>query len=107
MVIEGTVTITPDTVLLDMSPGPCRYDERSTVSTSISYRCADVLVGFDRSNPLMRASYAVPMLESVPVRVCVRYTTNAAGQQTCAQFGTEYQERRVMRNGLLRLTRAG
>ena len=104
-ILQGTVTISHDTVIVDMSPGPCAYEDRSRTSTNISYRCAGVLVGFDRTNPLMRAYYSTSILERVPVRVCVRYVTNAAGQQVCAQYGTDYEERRVQKSGLLRLQR--
>ena len=104
-IIQGTVTIASDTVVIDMSPGPCSYEDRSIASTNISYRCAGVLVSFDRSNPLMRAYYSMSILERVPVRVCVRYVTNASGQQVCAQYGTDYEERRVQRSGTLRLLR--
>ena len=104
-VLEGTVTITSDSVIIDMSPGPCRYDERSATSTNISYRCADVFVGFDRSNPLLRSFYSVRVIERVPVRVCTRYGTNSQGQQVCLQYGTDYQERSATRSGTLRLQR--
>lgn len=104
-IIQGTVTIARDTITIDMSPGPCSYEDRSRTSTNISYRCAGVLVGFDRTNPLMRAYYSTSVLERVPVRVCIRYATNSSGQQVCAQFGTDYEERRVQKSGLLRLQR--
>jgi hypothetical protein len=104
-IIQGTVTIELDTVFIDMSPGPCSYEDRSIASTNISYRCAGVLVSFDRTNPLMRAYYSMSIIERVPVRVCVRYVTNSSGQQVCAQYGTDYEERRVQKSGLLRLQR--
>lgn len=104
-VLEGTVTILSDSVIIEMSPGPCRYEERSRTSTNISYRCADVLVGFNRSNPLLRSFYSVRVIERVPVRVCTRYGTNAQGQQVCLQYGTDYQERSATRTGSLRLQR--
>ena len=104
-VLEGTVTILSDSVIIDMSPGPCRYEERSRTSLNIAYRCADVYVSFDRSNPLLRSYYSVSVIERVPVRVCTRYETNAQGQQVCVQYGTDYQERRATRTGSLRLQR--
>ncbi|HYC50634.1 MAG TPA: hypothetical protein VEB19_05925 [Gemmatimonadaceae bacterium] len=104
-VLQGTVTILRDSVIVDMSPGPCSYEIRSATSPSISYRCAGVLVTFDRSNPVLRANYNTSVIERVPVRVCVRYATNSSGQQVCTQWGTDYEERRATRTGTLRLNK--
>src|SRR5829696_405394 len=47
IVLEGILTVTADTIELDLSPGPCRYDEQSAGSSVIRYRCADVSISID------------------------------------------------------------
>jgi hypothetical protein len=103
--LEGILTITRDTIEVNMTPGPCRYEDQSRSSLFIRYKCADVFVSVDRANPLNRSSYWMSVLERVPVRVCARYGTNAAGNQVCVAYTNTYEERRVNRSGRLLLNR--
>lgn len=103
--LEGTVEITRDSVTIDMTPGPCRYDELSSRNTTFRrYQCADVIITVDRVHPATRVGYALTTNVQVPVRTCVRYGTGDAARQ-CLQYLNSLEDRRVWRTGRLRLSR--
>lgn len=103
--IEGHFVVGEDSVDVDAYPGPCRYErERSNVLT-IVYRCGDVTYAFDRTDPVRKASYSTVVHVKATRQVCIRYTTNNAGQQVCAQMSTETYYRDSRRSGLLRVER--
>jgi hypothetical protein len=103
LTLQGEVTVEADTILVEVNHGLCHYDQLRSRGTTISYNCSDVLLYFDRHNPTDRARYSVVTTIRVPVRTCIRYTTNAAGQVVCAQMGTRMEWRDVRRSGRLRL----
>lgn len=108
ILLEGTITVERDTIVLDGNPGPCYYEAMSaSQNRSIVYRCGETRFYFDREDPLRQVTYRVPTTVRQPVRTCAVYTTNANGQQVCTRWQTEYIERSVMRSGRLRLTRVG
>ena len=105
MDIEGEFVVLADTVTVDARPGPCRYDTRTTGAGPITYLCGEVTLTFDRQDPVERASYAVDMHARGTETVCIRYTTNAAGRQVCAQTANQVVDRKVRQSGRLRAIR--
>jgi hypothetical protein len=104
LTIEGSVFVTHDSVVVDATPGPCRYDSQLSHATGpIVYRCADVTFWFDRYDPVGRATYHTSTLVTEHHTVCVRYTADASGHQVCAQSETQTSERQVSVNGTLHM----
>lgn len=104
--IEGTLMVVADTVLVDLLSGPCRSIlEPSTRPRGLAYDCADVTLYFDRDDPVNRASYSMQTTVTDKKNVCVRYGTNAQGQQICLENKIETVERKVTKSGRLRLHR--
>ena len=69
-IFEGQFTVLVDTVLLDATPGPCRYDREASNGSAIRYRCGDVSVAFDRKDPVEKATYVVSVLIIDQQRSC-------------------------------------
>jgi hypothetical protein len=106
VILEGEITVEPDTILVDAAPGPCRYDGLRSRSTTVVYRCGiDVALYFDRDNPIDRAQYSLVTTVQVPFRTCTRYTMTTDGRRICAQTRTEMVPREVRREGRLRMER--
>lgn len=105
--IEGTLTISGDTIIVDARPGPCRYDEQASWGKNhpFTYRCADITVTVDRYNPIGRALYRTTTTVNDRRTVCVRYEVNSAGQRVCAQQETQVIPREVSLSGNLHPTR--
>jgi hypothetical protein len=100
--LDGEFTVTQDTIILDASSGSCRYDESSSRTTNLVYRCTDAVFMFDRRDPINHASYVVTTTVRVPVRTCAITSVDSSGRQVCTRYKTEYEERRVQRTGRLR-----
>ena len=99
--LEGILVIEADTLSIEATPGPCRYDQMRSNVLTVSYTCADVYYTFDRTDPLLTARYsAVAHLRDSRV-TCARYTVTSTGQQVCAETRTETVYRDVRRSGLL------
>ena len=102
--IDGRVLVTHDSVVVDATPGPCRYDTQASHATGpIVYQCAEVTLSFDRYDPIGRASYRTTTMVTEHHTVCVRYTTDSSGRQTCAQTETQTTERVVPVSGTLHM----
>ena len=105
--IEGTLTILRDTIMVDAQPGPCRYEDKlSWGSSSIVYRCAEMTLSFDRSNPLRNARFRTTVTVDERKKVCVRYDVNPRGERVCVQQETQIVQREVPVSGMLRPVRA-
>ncbi|CAN5386729.1 hypothetical protein BH09GEM1_BH09GEM1_06390 [soil metagenome] len=100
--LEGIFVIEPDTVSIEATPGPCRYESERSNSLGYSYTCGDVHYAFERSDPLRTASYSVVVHLRETKSVCVRYTVTSTGRQVCAESRNETVFRDVRRSGLLR-----
>lgn len=104
--IEGRIFVTTDSVVVDATPGPCRYDNQASHGSGpIVYQCADITLSFDRLNPSGRATYRTTTSVLERHSVCVRYTTDSAGHQVCAQTETQTTERKVPVTGTLHMER--
>lgn len=104
---EGTFVVLGDTVTIDATPGPCVYDPRVRASGPITYRCGDVTVGFDRPDPVNRASYSYMGTSRTSERVCDQSSTDGRGRQACARSHMEIKETPQMRYGRLSPVRLG
>ena len=103
--LEGTFIVLRDTILVDATPGPCRYDPGATPGGPIVYKCADVSFSFDRRDPVMTATYHFITTESKPKVVCTRYTIGPNGAQQCAESSTQFVDETVSHSGTLRAHR--
>jgi len=102
--IEGRILVTNDSVVVDATPGPCRYDNQASHATGpIVYQCADVTLSFDRFDPVGHAMYRTSTTVTERHTVCVRYTTDASGHQVCAQTETQTNDRQVPVTGTLHM----
>lgn len=86
--IEGEFTIQADTIRPGVTSGFCQPVIPPSTQF-FHFRCGAVSLSFDRENPLQRATYSVQGTAMEVRRICVRFGTNAAGQQVCTQFGQE------------------
>lgn len=103
--LEGTITVTADTIALEMNPGPCRREPQETTVTRVVFTCGDVRLTVDRDNPSERTSYSLVTMKTVSERVCVRYEQSSNGVRTCVEYRTEIEEVPVRRSGRLRTVR--
>ena len=108
--IEGTMTVLRDTVFVDAQPGPCRYEDKLSWGTSsIVYRCAEIMLSFDRANPVRNSKFRGTVKVDERRTVCVRYEINSSGRRVCVQQDTQIVQREVNVSGILhpaRVTRA-
>ena len=98
--IEGTITILPDTLIAEFTPGPCTTTPSST--TAFNLRCAEVEYTFEKRDPLLYNYYAVKTSETVTDRKCVQYVANR-----CVQYETSVKEQNATRTGRLHPTMRG
>ena len=102
--IEGRILVTHDSVVVDATPGPCRYDTQASLATGpIVYRCAEITFSFDRYDPVGHSTYRTTATVTEKKTVCVRYASDSAGRQTCAQRETQTSERQVPVTGTLHM----
>ena len=104
-VLEGTFIVLRDTILVDATPGPCRYNPRTTPGGPIMYQCADVSLSFDRRDPVMKATYTFSTTEAKPKVVCTRFTIGPNGARECAESSTQFVDQTVSHSGTLRAHR--
>ncbi len=95
---EGQFTVLGDTVMIDATPGPCRYDRRASNATELRYQCGDVGVVFDRLNPVEKATYSVAVVVSDNQRNC------GTGKRCAATTPTTPTDRTEVKTGRLRAT---
>lgn len=85
VVAEGSFIVTDDSVTIEMTPGPCRYDNRSRPGGVIAYLCADTRVAFDRRHPSVRPMLTYQRLVAVRTVNCVVWNYDARGNRTTCQ----------------------
>jgi hypothetical protein len=66
------------------------------------YQCSDVVIYFDKHDPLKRSSYRYTAIVQEKKTVCVQYETTASGQQRCIRTTVEVNDKPVLRNAILR-----
>ena len=105
--IRGHFVVAQDTVAIEATPGPCRYEPDKSTALVIAYICGDVLFTFDRASPVRKARYSVTLHLRELRTVCARYGKNRSGQTVCEAYTREPVFRDVRRSGLLRVERVG
>lgn len=94
VILDGSVTLLPDTLVVTLATSPCTYDPRSRGNRWIRYVCGEVTFSFNRRNPLRENSYTAPLTEFVFESVCLQTIIDSRGREVCARRGTERVERR-------------
>ena len=94
VILDGSVTLLPDTLTVSLATSPCTYDTRSRGDRWIRYVCGDVTFTFNRRNPLRENAYTAPMTEFVSVPVCLQTAIDSRGREVCTRPGSERVERR-------------
>ena len=100
--LEGTLLVEADSVSIDATPGPCRYERERSSPLNITYTCADVTYLIDRSDPVRKVTYSVVVRVQKTRTVCVRSVVNSQGRTVCAQYQNEIYFVDQRRSGLLR-----
>lgn len=83
----------------------CRYEQDKSTGMAITYTCGDVMLVFDRADPVRKARYVTTLHLIESKVVCARYTQNSNGQTVCAESRTETVYRDARRSGTLRVQR--
>lgn len=99
--LNGTFVVETDTVSIEATPGPCRYEKERSNALAFVYTCGDVTYVFDRTDPVRRASYSTMVRIQKTRSVCVRYTVTPQGQSVCAQYRSEVYYVDARRSGSL------
>jgi hypothetical protein len=102
MDLDGIFVVEPDTVSIEATPGPCRYDPDRASLLAITYHCGDVTYVFDRTDPVRKATYSAVVRMQKTRSVCARYVVNSQGRQVCAEYRNEVYFVDTRRGGLLR-----
>jgi hypothetical protein len=102
MDLDGIFVVESDTVSIEATPGPCRYDPDRASLLTITYRCGDVTYVFDRSDPVRKVTYSAMVRLQKTRSVCARYVVNSQGRQVCAEYRNELYFVDTRRSGLLR-----
>jgi hypothetical protein len=101
ILLEGELTVGPDTVLVDVNRGLCQPPLQPDTQ-NFRYRCGELTLSFDRRNPTQRASYTVRGRGFEVRRVCRRTAPGSDGRPVCVQFGQELVEAERTFTGRLR-----
>jgi hypothetical protein len=106
--INGTVHILPDTVLVDVSSGPCKAPAQTATfrNQGFYYSCYGYGLSFAREDPLNRATYSMSTVVTQNKTVCVEYATDAQGHRYCARTEVQQVETTVTRTGYLKLRKS-
>jgi hypothetical protein len=75
------------------------------MSSSIGYRCADIVVRFDIARPASRATFTWNRSIVTTHRVCKLPSTDAAGRPICNRYENETSERFVLTSSRIRPTK--
>ncbi len=102
MDLEGIFVVEPDTVSIEATPGPCRYEKDKASLLAITYTCGEVTYVFDRYDPVRKASYSATVRMQKTRSVCARYVVNSQGRSVCAEYRNEVYFVDARRSGLLR-----
>lgn len=94
MILDGSVTLLPDTLTVSLATSPCTYDAHSRGNRWIRYVCGDVTFSFRRRNPLRENSCTAPATDFVVQPVCLQTAIDARGREVCTRRGSERVERR-------------
>jgi hypothetical protein len=92
MVLEGTVLLLPDTVMMTLAGKSCSPDPNARNGAMFAYNCGEFGFYLSRENPLRQNTYRVPTMVWKTEQICDAYTTNPT---TMAAVCTRYRQQRV------------
>ena len=102
MDLDGVFVVEADSVSIEATPGPCRYEPERASPLAITYICGDVTYVFDRTDPVRKATYFATVRLQKTRSVCARYVVNAQGRSVCAEYRNEVYFVDQRRSGALR-----
>lgn len=106
--IEGSVRIGSDGIVVETKGGICELDERTLQSAFLAYRCAEATLSFSRTNPAGNVRYTADARISEPWSRCVNRPPSAEGSSMSGcTWETRYSIRTEQRIGRVHLTRMG
>ena len=100
--IAGKAVVRADTVTVDLSPRPCRYDPETSVD-AIVYLCAGFALWFDRRDPVGKSFYRARRTLMEPHAECTRLDVRPNGDRVCLVYEDRPVERTVDLTGPLHL----
>ena len=100
--LEGIFVVEPDSVSIEATPGPCRYERDRASLLAITYTCGEVTYVFDRSDPVRKATYSAMARIQKTRQVCARTVVNNQGRTVCAEYRKEVYFVDARRGGTLR-----
>jgi hypothetical protein len=102
MVLEGTVLVLPDTVMMTLGGKSCSPNSGNRSTTMFSYNCGEFSFYYNKENPLRSNGYRVPTTVWQTRRVCDVYRDNPATKAPeCTRYRQERFEARIVLNGSL------
>ena len=102
MDLEGIFVVEPDSVSIEATPGPCRYERDRASLLAITYTCGEITYVFDRFDPVRKATYSATVRLQKTRKVCARYVVNSQGRTVCVDYRNEVYFVDSRRSGLLR-----
>jgi hypothetical protein len=106
MLLEGTMTITPDTVIVEAHPGPCFPTVGGSKSGSYVIKCAHVTMRVDRTRPLTRTQVTGTRVVIDRKEVCTLEGRDNQGRTICLKWGYESTERDAPVTARIRIIRS-
>ncbi len=104
VIIEGTMTVATDTIIVDAIPGPCYAAVNSSRAGPIVYKCAHVTLVIDRAHPLTKSNASSTRVVIDKTPVCMVNGRDAQGRPICVKTGYESSERDQTISARVRIT---
>jgi hypothetical protein len=102
MVLEGTVLLLPDTVMMTLGGKSCSPNPNSRNATAFGYNCGEFGFSFSKENPLRQNGYRVPTTVWQTRRICDAYRENPMTKASeCTRYRQERYEARIVLSGSL------
>jgi hypothetical protein len=100
--IAGKVVVLADTITVESSSNPCRYDADAS-REAIAYACAGFGLWFDRRDPVGKSIYRARRTVMEPRAECTRLDVRPNGDRVCLIYADRPAERTVDLTGPLHL----
>jgi hypothetical protein len=109
----GVLHVVSDTLVVEATDGVCYYDPGSVSMTTIRYKCEgsseieDLVLVFDRHNPVSSSHWSASTYRNVQHRVCDKYSTDVNGRTTCVSSHVETEHQKETITGTLTVKSSG
>jgi hypothetical protein len=100
--IAGKVVILADTITVELSLRPCRYDPDAS-RNAIVYACAGFGLWFDRRDPVGKSFYRARRTVMEPHAECTRLDVRPSGDRVCLVYADRPVEQTVDLTGPIHL----